>query len=351
MAVSAPVESRIHPPYLPEDRRAIQAFLAQRGLAWDEDIDYSVACWADGALVGTGSLSGRIIKCLAVDESVRGDGLSATLVSQLEAEAAKRGTANPFVFTHPRNREIFSSMGYRVLGEVPGAVILLEKGDALERWLQQLRGLCDGSSRQRSSVLVMNCNPLTKGHLHLIRTAAETSSRVFLFVVAEEASVFPFEVRLGLVQAEAASLPNVTVIPGREYLVSRATFPAYFLKDCPGQVAEIHARLDADLFGRRIAPALGATRRLVGEEPYCPVTAVYNRVMKAVLPGYGIELVEIPRLSLDGVCISASSVRRLLGEGKRDAALRLVPPATAAYLASEESKPVRERIAAGVGRH
>lgn len=348
-------ESRIFPPYLPEDRRAIASFLRERGLQWEDDIEFSVAYLARGVMVGTGSLAGRVIKCLAVDESLRGEGIAASMVSRLEAEAARRGIANPFVFTLPHNTAIFSELGYRVIGDVPGAVVLMEKGDGIERWIRTLETLSlrreEAQVHGSVTALVMNCNPITLGHLHLIQTAAASSSRVVLFVVAEDVSVFPADIRLRLVQQETASIPNVTVVSGAEYLVSRATFPSYFLKGGAREITEIHARLDARIFGRRIAPAVGAVRRFVGEEPYCQVTAVYNRVMKEELPRHGIEVVEIPRLTLDGEPVSASSVRRFLREGNLDAALRLVPRATAAYLSSEEAVPVLARIAAGDGRH
>jgi [citrate (pro-3S)-lyase] ligase len=354
MATFTSLESRTYPPFLPEDQRAIEAFLRARGLRWEDDIDFSVACLVDGTVVGTGSLAGRIIKCMAVDEAVRGEGIAATLISQLEAKAASRGTVNPFVFTHPRNTRIFSSMGYRSIGEVPGAVALLEKGDGLERWLHSLSMVASWSEAPESgstSVLVMNCNPITRGHLHLIQAAASSSARVFLFIVAEEASVFPFDVRLRLVREATATMPNVTVLPGREYLISRATFPSYFLDHCPCEMAEVHARLDANIFSRRIAPSLGAARRFIGEEPYCPVTAIYNRVLKDVLPAHGVEVIEIPRLSLGGTAVSASEVRRLLRGGHLEAAQELVPPAAADYLGSAAAIPVIQRITEGNGRH
>jgi len=310
-----------------------------------------VAFLVRNRMVATGSLSGRIIKCLAVEESLQGEGLAASLVSRLEAEAAARGIASPFVFTGPANLELFASMGYHAIGEVPGAVVLLEKGSGLERWESSLRRLASEGPEGSCSALVMNCNPLTLGHLHLIRTAAAGSDRVFLFVVAEDASVFPVEVRLRLIREETALIPQVTVVPGTEYLVSRATFPSYFLKGCACELAEVHARLDAGIFARRVAPAVGAARRFIGEEPYCPVTAVYNRVLKEELPAHGIEVVEIPRLALDGEAVSASRVRRCLQAGDLEGALRLVPPATAAFLASSEAAPVLARIAAGNGRH
>jgi [citrate (pro-3S)-lyase] ligase len=345
-------ESRVYPPYLPEDRQAIAAFLQGQGLQCDEHLDFTVAFLARNRMVATGSLSGRIIKCLAVDGTFQGEGLAASLVSRLEAEAAIRGIANPFVFTSPGNLELFSAMGYHALGEVPGAVVLLEQGQGLERWERSLRSLAEANRRTGPvATLVMNCNPPTLGHLHLIRTAAEASAQVFLFVVAEDASAFPTEVRLRLVREEALAFPNVTVVPGSEYLVSRATFPSYFLKGCPCDLAEVHARLDAGIFARRIAPALGAVRRYLGEEPFCPVTAIYNRVLKEELPRHGIEVVEIPRLAQEGEALSASRVRRHLREGNREAALRLVSPTTGAYLESAEAASVLQKLTAGNGRH
>ncbi|WP_446697823.1 hypothetical protein [Acetomicrobium sp. S15 = DSM 107314] len=40
--------------------------------------------------------------------------------------------------------------------------------------------------------------------------------------------------------------------------------------------------MDVAIFGQYVVPALGITDRYVGQEPYCPVTSVYNRVMQAL---------------------------------------------------------------------
>jgi [citrate (pro-3S)-lyase] ligase len=359
------LETRIFPPLFSEDRAQIAAFLASRGLGWEEDPDYSVVMLRKGRIVGSGSLSGRIVKGLAVDESLAGEGLMVRILSELEAEAARRGIVRPFIFTSPANRAIFESLGYHVVGEAPGATVLLEKGDGILRWCASLRDLASsvlsgGSALGNSAAaetkpvaaLVMNCNPFTLGHLHLVRTAASLSSRVFLFVVSEEASSFPYATRLRLVREGTAEFPNVTVVPGTDYMVSRATFPTYFLKDRAGKVAEIHARLDVDIFGRHIAPAVGAARRFIGEEPYSEVTAIYNRAMKESLPSYGIDVVEIPRLAdSDGAAVSASTVRRLIREGKLEKIRTIVPRSTWDYLVSEEAAPVLACIVASDGRH
>ncbi len=351
------LELRIYPPFLDEDRSQIAGFLASRSLSWEEEPDYSVALLDRGRMVAVGSLAGRVIKGLAVDGGYEGGGLALRVMSELEAEAGRRGLASPFVFTGPANRGVFESIGYRLVGQAPGAALLLEKGDGIERWTAELRGLAasfapPAGGAGPDAALVMNCNPFTLGHLHLVREAAAASRRVFLFVVAEEASSFPFAVRLRLVREGAAGLSNVLVLPGTDYIVSRATFPTYFLKDRVGEASRIHARLDADVFGSRIAPAVGARRRFIGEEPYSEVTAAYNEAMKGCLPSYGVEVVEIPRLAdSSGAAVSASTVRRLIREGRLGEAREIVPDGTWNYLVSPEAAPVLERVAASDGRH
>jgi len=365
------LELRIHPPFLAEDAAEIAAFLRARGLEPPAGAsDYTVCLLDGGRIVGTGSLSGRIIQGLAVDEDLRGAGAAARIVSELEAEASRRGRARLFVFTGPDKRAIFESLGYRAIAEAPGAALLLEKGGGLEEWLSGLAadlGAGFAGARARAprhgreappdpqvvplSALVMNCNPFTLGHLHLVKTAAAGSERVVLFVVREEASSFPFDVRLRLVREGVSALPNVLVLPGSDYIISRATFPTYFLKDRAGEAAAIHARLDADLFARRIAPAIGATRRYVGQEPYSPVTEIYNRALAEVLPPLGVELVEIPRLESGGAAVSASTVRRAIREGRLEYARDLVPPSTWNYLSSPGARDVLKRVAASEGRH
>lgn len=73
--------------------------------------------------------------------------------------------------------------------------------------------------------------------------------------------------RLELVRRGTADLPNVDVIPGGDYIISRATFPAYFLQGDPEQA---RCDLELTLFGKRIAPALGITRAVRGPGALLP---------------------------------------------------------------------------------
>jgi [citrate (pro-3S)-lyase] ligase len=173
---------------------------------------------------------------------------------------------------------------------------------------------------------------------------------LLVLVVAGDRSSFPAAVREKLVRSGTADLGNVVVASGGSYCVSGATFPAYYLKQ-KSAAAELQAALDATLFASRIAPAFGIRKRFVGTEPYCQVTSTYNRAMAAILPGYGVELVTIPRKEQKGEAISASRVRAALHDGKLDLAATLVPPTTAAWLRSAEATPILERIRTGSGRH
>jgi [citrate (pro-3S)-lyase] ligase len=74
----------------------------------------------------------------------------------------------------------------------------------------------------------------------------------------------------------------------------------------------------------------------VGEEPYCYVTNEYNNAMKALLPQYGIQVVELPRIELNNEPISASKVRRLFEAGEMGMVKKLVPAATLEILNREK---------------
>jgi len=189
----------------------------------------------------------------------------------------------------------------------------------VERYLASLPAY-DGES----GAVVCHANPFTRGHRHLVEYAAARCPHLYVFVLSEETGDFPAADRLELVRRGTEDLPNVDVVPGGDYIISRATFPAYFLQGDPEQA---RCDLELTLFGKRIAPALGITRRFVGQEPYSPVTARYNRRMQALLPRWGISVTEIPRL--EG--ISASRVRQLLRQGRLADIQPLVPETTYAY--------------------
>jgi [citrate (pro-3S)-lyase] ligase len=188
----------------------------------------------------------------------------------------------------------------------------------------------DGASRKVGAV-VMNCNPFTLGHRHLIERAAAEVDRLIVFVVEEDLSYFKFADRFNLVCESTADLKNVMVVRSGKFIISTVTLPGYFTRDNP-DLSKFDASVDLDFFGEYIAPALGVTVRFAGEEPLDKVTKQYNDAMCLMLPRYGVEFAIIPRLESEGEAISASRVRTLLETYDFDAIEKLVPKTTLRYL-------------------
>ena len=184
--------------------------------------------------------------------------------------------------------------------------------------------------------IVMNCNPFTLGHQYLIEYAAKQVDYLYIFVVEEDKSLFKFEDRIELVKVGTSHLKNVKVLPSGQFIISTLTFSTYFDKENTDG-ATIDTSLDVETFGSQIAPCLNISVRFVGEEPLDPVTSLYNRSMKEILPKYGVELCEIPRREIDGEVISASRVRKCLEEKNWEEIRKLVPETTYSFLEANYS--------------
>ena len=297
-------------------RQKVEAFLSSNGLRIEPVDTYVGVFNADEELVGGGGLDGDIIKCVAVSESERGSGLMARIVSRLQSIAASQGRHTTMVFTKPENLAVFRGLGYFLLAEAPEAILMESSPMRLKHWAQQC--VRDGEPALREGhrgAIVMNANPFTLGHQYLAEQAARQVDELLVMVVSEDCSDFPFHERLAMVRAGTAHIPNVRVCETGPYAISAATFPTYFLKKL-SDAAETQMRLDADLFRRHIAPALGISARFVGSEPTDALTRRYNEI----LGGREIER----RSSPDGEAISASRVRR--------GAWRLVPRTSQPYV-------------------
>lgn len=330
------------------EREEARELLASHGLRLDGDVEVVLGIRAGGRLVATGSLAGAVLKCLAVAPSHEGEGLTARVVTALADRLAERGIHHWFVFTRPGTAERLAGLGCTEVARVDPAVVLLEGGHGSVRdWAADLaRSLIEGPT----AAVVVNANPLTKGHLHLLRRALDEVGALHVLVVSTDRSLVPTAARLAIVREATADWPRTAVHEAGAYLVSAATFPSYFTRD--EDVAPLQARLDVAVFLRHVVPALGVRVRYVGEEPYCPVTRLYNEAMAELLPPAGVRFVVVPRLALGGEAVSASRVRAILHDGGAvDDVAELVPPATLRFLRSDEGGRVVERIRLSSSRH
>ena len=181
---------------------------------------------------------------------------------------------------------------------------------------------------QECGSIVMNCNPFTKGHRYLIEYAAKQVDRLYVFVVKEDKSFFKYDDRYEMVKQGTADLDNVVVVSSGKFIISSLTFPEYFMKDYVKE-KNFDVSMDVETFCKHIAPPLLIKKRFAGEEPFDPVTLNYNENMRRILPKYGMEFCEIPRLALDEKrVINATEVRRLLKERDFEAIKEYVPETT-----------------------
>src|SRR6056297_3982083 len=128
-------------PELAFERKPIGDFLASQQLSYDLDVEHTVVAKSNEIIVGTGSLAGNVLKCIAVDPEYQGEALTNTIVGELELEAYHKGIEHLFVFTKTKNRSVFLSLGFEVVAETSTAeqtdVVLLEKPKGqMESWLK-----------------------------------------------------------------------------------------------------------------------------------------------------------------------------------------------------------------------
>lgn len=320
-------------------QREARELIESQGLRFEPDYDELVGLYENGHLVGCGARAGYVLKMLAIAPEHQGTGALGALVTKLTLSGAAAGHDTLFVFTLPQNVASFQALNFRLL-VTHGKAALLEHGPGLEAYIASH---ASHIRQGRNGAVVINGNPFTLGHLHLVETAAPQVDRLYLFVVREDRSVFPFETRFRLAVDATAHLPNVTVLDTSRYAVSAGTFPAYFLKELD-EVAVAQMELDLHLFAQRLAPRFHIVIRFAGQEPLCPTTAAYNQAMAEVLAASSIQWIEVPRIEAGGLPISATRVRAAF-IGNDFAALRsLVPPSTLGFLQSPAARPIAERL-------
>lgn len=318
-----------------------KSLLHTANLRTEQLVDAVYIISEDGTDIGTGSIYQNIIKCVAITPDYQGGAAFNTLISHCTNEIYSQSYTSIYVYTKPASAAAFSYLGFKEIAQVDQQLVFMEKAlfgiDAFVASLKSAYVL-----GQRIGGIVMNANPFTLGHLYLIEYAASHADAVHLFILSEDASVFPQTVRYQLVKEGCAHLKNVYLHDTNDYMVSAKTFPSYFLPE-DAQITSIQAKLDATIFKEYIAPALGITVRFVGEEPLSFATNLYNEAMKEVFRNT-IELVIIPRKTFNQEVISASRVRALFKEDKLAEIKQIVPSSTYEFLISNEGRKIQNSI-------
>lgn len=318
-----------------------EAFLVSQGIKKDNAVNYTIGIYDSDILIGTGSLFNNIIKCVAVKNEYKGGNIINKILTHLLNEIYALGYNNSFVYTKIESLDSFINLGFTEIARVDSDLIFLERNaNGFKSFIDNLRN--SYVENKNIAAIVMNANPFTLGHQYLIKQALKECDFLHLFVLSEDLSLFPKEVRLDLVKKGTAEFKNIKIHETDDYMVSSKTFPSYFLKN-DTDVTKIHAKLDAIIFKDYIAKALNIKTRFVGEEPISIATNIYNKTMAEVF-GPDIDLKIIPRLESDEEVISASRVRALMAEENYEEIKKLVPPPTFEFITSEAGKILRDLI-------
>ena len=322
-------------------QKQLDALLRHEGIRRDRNLDYTCGVFDDdGALIATGSSFGNTLRCFAVSDEHRGEGLLNEVVSHLVERQFARGVSHIFLYTKPESARFFGDLGFYEIARIRNAVFMENRRGGFSAYCAGLEKTPLG----KTAAVVMNANPFTLGHRYLVEKAAAENDYVHLFVLSEDIGPIPFAVRRRLVQNGVADLPNVVLHDSGPYIISSATFPSYFLRDGDDAI-RAHAALDIAVFGN-IADALSITRRYVGDEPTSHVTSLYNEVMARELPAKGIDCTVVPRLELGGRVVSASAVRQAIHDEALDSVADMLPESTYRYFASPEAQSVVQAIRA-----
>ena len=309
---------------LQKEKDAVVEFLSSFDLKFNALADYTAYVEENDKIIATVSLCKNLICDLAVSSDYQGQNLATVMISHAVSRLREEKIYGYKVFTKPSYLEKFVDLGFRVL--VKGQdFVALEGGESnIFETLKNLKtkitmdlGGFDGDY----GAIVLNANPFTLGHLSLVEHALTKHDKILLFVVEEDLSEFSFKERFSLAYLATINYRDrVCLLPSTDYVVSQATFPDYFLHTAD-QVSTAHAEYDARLFEEYFMKELGITKRYVGSEVK-DYMSLYNQTLTTVLKD---KLELVPRFTIDGKIISASTVRDLIKKGEFDKAIEFVP--------------------------
>lgn len=322
---------------------AVEKLLHEEGIRKDRNLDYTCAVYdEDYNIVATGSCFGNTLRCLAVSQKHQGEGLTNKLMSHLMEYQFERHNYHLFLYTKCSTAHLFGDLGFYEMVRIKDQIVFMENR---KTGFQDYLNLLEKTKKEGNKIaaIVINANPFTLGHLHLIEKACKENDILHLFIVSEDKSIVPFDIRKKLIIEGTSHLKNIIYHDSCPYIISSATFPSYFQKD-ENAVIESHANLDLEIFSK-IAKKLDISVRYVGEETKSVVTSIYNKIMETKLPEHGIKCVIVPRKKeKSGVEISASNVRLLLKEGNLEGIKELVPETTYNFFMSDEGKKIIKKI-------
>lgn len=223
----------------PSDKRAndeVDALLVSEGIRRDANLDYTCGMYDDEMhIIATGSCFGNTLRCFSVSHEHQGEGLMNSIVSHLIEFQFSRGNTHLFLYTKCNSAKFFGDLGFYEIARIEGQIVFMEnRKTGFQNYLNSLAkdplpegyAVADSSAAPNSesdtdascdcsdkkvAALVMNANPFTLGHQYLVEKAAAENDLLHLFIVSEDASLVPFQVRKRLVIEGTAHLKTSAI--------------------------------------------------------------------------------------------------------------------------------------------
>lgn len=318
--------------FLESEINDVKELLKTNNLTYEDNVTKTIGLYDKKRLVATGSIDHNVIKMIAVSPEYQSQNLSAKVLSHLLFDLEAHHVDHYFLFTKPENKKIFSNFSLHQIIETKDIILYENKEQNITINLTSLSQPLPKKKSTRGCI-VMNLNPMTLGHLYLIEYAANLNDDLIIFLVETDASIIDYKTRYKILKKTISHLKNVYIYPSTNYMISRATFPTYFLKE--KKEMEVYTKLDVSIFKNYFMPIFHIDKRYVGQEPLDPLTHSYNKAMESLLKEH---VVIIDRKEKDGLVISASYIRELAKKKDYKAIKQLVPKATYKYLISKKGR-------------
>lgn len=310
----------------------VKKLLALNNLSYEPRVTKTIGLYDQKKIVATGSIDHNVIKMIAVHPDYISLNLSSKILSYLLFHIEANQIEHYFLFTKPSNQKIFRNFNFKKIIETTDIVLYENNESDITKTLYMHKKNLPTKKGTRGCI-VMNLNPMTLGHLFLIEQASKNETDLILFLVETNASKIDFKTRLDILKKSVLHLNNVYILPSTDYMISRATFPTYFLKDEEGSKAYTH--LDISIFKKYFLPIFEIDTRYVGDEELDPLTNLYNKTMKDILDD---QLIVIKRKTFNNNIISASYVRKLAKAKKFNEIKDIVPKETYKFLISKKGR-------------
>jgi [citrate (pro-3S)-lyase] ligase len=317
---------------LPSEINDVKELLKINHLTYEDNVTKTIGLYDHKHMVATGSIDHNVIKMIAVDPEYTSKNLSSTILSYLLFDMEANQINHYFLFTKPENTKVFDNFNFNQIIETNEVVLYENKEKKITQTLEEIKKKLPKKTGVRNCI-VMNLNPMTLGHLHLIEKAIPKDGDLIIFLVETNASKINYKTRYDILKKTIKNYKNITILPSTDYIISRATFPTYFLKN--EQSMDVYTKLDVSIFKKYFMPIFEIDMRYVGQEPLDPLTEVYNKRLKDILKD---QLIIIERLKFQDKVISASYVRTLAKQKKYNDLKFVVPHATYKFLISKKGR-------------